>query len=232
MKTYQTTLFLSPKRIDAMINYCNILFVIHTNTDAQNIDDIRICYENILIEDPSSVRGLVNLGAFYQSLTGHDDENKNVCINDDSCDSKNNNNHNDNENNNDKYKIKNDDTKNVNNNNDNDDYDKKIQKNNDNKLKAIDLYNRALLIDVENVMAKHALQTLSGKSENSMNLEYITQLFDSYSFHFDQSLKLLDYKSHLLVAQAVGKYLFYEIPDTEIFEILDTDIFGLDLGAG
>jgi hypothetical protein len=112
-----------------------------------------------------------------------------------------------------------------------------------------------------------------------MNLEYITQLFDSYSFHFDKSLELLDYKSHLLVAQAVGKYLFSNIgqnnignnndkyendndiddgdnnnnngndndsnnddnsysdysvnkTNTDIFEIPDTDIFGLDLGAG
>ena len=40
-----------------------------------------------------------------------------------------------------------------------------------------------------------------------LSKEYVTELFDSYSFHFDHSLQALEYTSHLLVAEAVGEYL-------------------------
>jgi tetratricopeptide (TPR) repeat protein len=189
MKTYQKTLFLSPKRIDAMINYCNILFVIHTNTDdidvskiIKNNDDIRVCYENILLEDPNSVRGLVNLGAFYQSLIDHSHINKNICINEgENC--RNENNHDKNENihnNDDKYNIKGDDIKNNNSNDNNHDDDniENHEKNNDNKVKAVDLYKRALDIDADNVMAKHALQTLTGSFYYfHVNFLYLCHIF-------------------------------------------------------
>ena len=64
------------------------------------------------------------------------------------------------------------------------------------------LYNNALLLDPTNVMAVHAIQSLNNNNNNNNNndnnannnnniitsasKEYIKELFDSYSFHFDQ----------------------------------------------
>lgn len=87
-------------------------------------------------------------------------------------------------------------------------------------LLAIKYYEKALTLDPLNVMAKHGLLSLNNlglnnqKNQNSekdlkngLNQNYITELFDSYSFHFENSLLLLDYQSHNLVAKSVGKYI-------------------------
>ena len=87
-------------------------------------------------------------------------------------------------------------------------------------LLAIKYYEKALILDPLNVMAKHGLLSLnniginSQKNQNSendlkngLNQNYIIELFDSYSFHFENSLLLLDYQSHNLVAKSVGKYI-------------------------
>jgi len=78
------------------------------------------------------------------------------------------------------------------------------------ELEAIALYKRALAIEPTNAMALHGLRSLlllSGDDDASrqgdgMDSEYVSQLFDSYSFHFEQSLQLLQYQSHLSVANA------------------------------
>jgi predicted TPR repeat methyltransferase len=78
------------------------------------------------------------------------------------------------------------------------------------ELEAIALYKRALAVEPTNAMALHGLRSLlllSGDDDASrqgggMDSEYVSQLFDSYSFHFEQSLLLLQYQSHLSVANA------------------------------
>lgn len=78
------------------------------------------------------------------------------------------------------------------------------------ELEAIALYKRALEEEPTNAMALHGLRSLlllSGDDDASregegMDSEYVSQLFDSYSFHFEQSLQLLQYQSHLSVANA------------------------------
>jgi len=76
------------------------------------------------------------------------------------------------------------------------------------ELEAISLYQRALAEDPVNVMALHGLRSLLSDDastegeENNMDSQYVSQLFDSYSFHFEQSLQLLQYQSHLSVANA------------------------------
>lgn len=78
------------------------------------------------------------------------------------------------------------------------------------ELEAIALYKRALAVESTNAMALHGLRSLlllsgdddASRQEGGMDSEYVSQLFDSYSFHFEQSLQLLQYQSHLSVANA------------------------------
>ena len=66
-----------------------------------------------------------------------------------------------------------------------------------------------------------------------LSTEYVTELFDSYSFHFDTSLQALEYTSHLLVAEAVGEYLYVRAPlPSQIQDAPSQMYLGLDLGAG
>jgi predicted TPR repeat methyltransferase len=73
--------------------------------------------------------------------------------------------------------------------------------------KALELYEKALTLDPNNVFAKHGLRALSGEDvTNEMSKEYVKELFDSYSYHFEHSLMSLKYVTHTLVAEMVSKY--------------------------
>lgn len=109
--------------------------------------------------------------------------------------------------------------------------------------KAIELYQKALKLDPKNAMAKHALAALvvdtdtgagsTSSKTKEMDSEYVRDLFDSYSFHFDVSLLVdLQYKSHLLVANSIASY-YRDI--SHIIPSCDSDSPApriLDLGAG
>jgi hypothetical protein len=104
---------------------------------------------------------------------------------------------------------------------------KNAEENNQKLASAVKLYERALVIEPSNVMARHGLSSISLSSLSSLSPHpqedteepndieveggfdpaYVTELFDSYSFHFEKSLEQLEYRSHLLVARAVGQYL-------------------------
>jgi predicted TPR repeat methyltransferase len=160
LNSYDKVIKLNGMHLPSKLNKCNILF-------ASGGSNVEICYLDILSIDETYVRGIVNLGAYYQSLN--------------------------------------------------------------NDLLAIKYYEKALLLDPTNVMAMHGITSLkitkSNDKENRENENYIkngldsnyvTELFDSYSFHFENSLLSLDYKSHVIVGNAVGKYLNSWVTDSMI----------------
>ena len=146
--------------LPSKLNKCNILF-------ASGGSNVEKCYLDILSIDETYVRGIVNLGAYYQSLN--------------------------------------------------------------NEISAIKYYERALLLDPTNVMATHGITSLKitknsdeenrengNYIKNGLDSNYVTELFDSYSFHFENSLLSLDYKSHVVVGNAVGKYSNSWVTDSMI----------------
>jgi len=92
----------------------------------------------------------------------------------------------------------------------------------------IRLYEKALEIEPHNVMAIKALQALNGNDneDSSLDSTYVRELFDSYSYIFEDSLSKLKYNSHELVAQAVKKYMFYSYSSSH------STVHILDLGCG
>jgi tetratricopeptide (TPR) repeat protein len=73
--------------------------------------------------------------------------------------------------------------------------------------KAAALYMKALEINPENAIATHALGALQGEKLEGASLDYLSELFDSYSATFDASLHALEYKSPELMRRAVDWYL-------------------------
>jgi len=73
--------------------------------------------------------------------------------------------------------------------------------------KAAALYMKALEINPENAIAIHALGALQGEKLEGASLDYLSELFDSYSATFDASLHALEYKSPELMRRAVDRYL-------------------------
>lgn len=85
--------------------------------------------------------------------------------------------------------------------------------------RAAELYAAALEIDPANRMARHGLQSLRQPDLGGLDIgdrdtsapdtadpEYVRELFDSYSFHFEKSLAMLNYSSHLLVAELLSQF--------------------------
>ena len=206
LDSYKLVNEIQPNHTNSKLNYCNILFVFHdnerghiryddikndnsnnnnnnnnnikndnnndnssNNENNNNYNRIEKCYQDVLVLDSTYVRGIVNLGAYYQSMN--------------------------------------------------------------NATYAIKYYKEALILDPLNSLAKHGLLSLRITEMNEINLNgnailggndgnyhqnseklyekldenYVSELFDSYSFHFEESLKNLKYQSHLLVAAAVGE---------------------------
>lgn len=112
------------------------------------------------------------------------------------------------------------------------------------ELEAIALYKRALAEEPTNAMALHGLRSLlllSGDDDASrdgdgMDSEYVSQLFDSYSFHFEQSLQTLQYQSHLSVANATVDSIQGRFIDNSISGITSRStrlpLRIIDVGAG
>jgi predicted TPR repeat methyltransferase len=73
--------------------------------------------------------------------------------------------------------------------------------------KAAALYMKALEVNPENAIATHALGALQGEKLEGASLDYLSELFDSYSATFDASLHALEYKSPELLRRAVDGYL-------------------------
>lgn len=94
--------------------------------------------------------------------------------------------------------------------------------------KAIALFQQVISLEPDNIMAKHGLASLTQNTTDaaiSLSNQYVKELFDSYSFHFDNSLlNNLQYKSHKVIANAVVMNL-RAISDYKVLNILD-------LGAG
>jgi len=88
--------------------------------------------------------------------------------------------------------------------------------------KIINLYEKALEIEPNNIMATKALQALKGNhnEDSSLDSTYVRELFDSYSYIFEDSLSKLKYNSHELVAEAVKKFAHY-LDSSDILQILD-----------
>ena len=94
----------------------------------------------------------------------------------------------------------------------------------------------------ENEENEEAVQSTDDDAVVALDPAYVRELFDSYSFHFDQSLAQLEYRSHLLVGKAVGRYLHLDEGDggseggggqgTGDGTGDDGMILGVDLGAG
>ena len=98
--------------------------------------------------------------------------------------------------------------------------------------RAVDLYLAALEIDPSNRMAKHGLKALrshhastiiddSSNDYSNLDPEYVRELFDSYSFHFETSLRSLNYSSHILISDLLMEYLSSNEIAQRSFEILD-----------
>lgn len=102
---------------------------------------------------------------------------------------------------------------------------------------ALRLFQQALVLEPDNVMAQHGLTSLQPSTDTSkeMNSKYVADLFDSYSFHFESSLASLQYQSHHLVVDELfrlnsHRFLALQTINTEITNTQPLHI--LDLGAG
>ena len=73
--------------------------------------------------------------------------------------------------------------------------------------KAAAAYVKALETNPENAIARHALGALQGEKLDGASLDYLAQLFDSYSATFDASLHALEYRSPELLRRAVDAFL-------------------------
>ena len=71
---------------------------------------------------------------------------------------------------------------------------------------AIALYRAALALDPGNTLARHSLAALTGENYEQPPLSYISELFDSYSFFFDESLHSLAYVAPQLIIEAIQPY--------------------------
>jgi predicted TPR repeat methyltransferase len=102
--------------------------------------------------------------------------------------------------------------------------------------RATQLYSAALDIDPTNRMALHGLRSLTASVESNntdsnngedegMDVEYVRELFDSYSFHFDSSLRSLNYSAPWLVASLLADHLAELPSEPSVLSVLD-------LGAG
>ena len=89
---------------------------------------------------------------------------------------------------------------------------------------SISLYETALELDPDNIMAQHGLSSLTGANVRALQQDYVRELFDSYSFHFEHSLSSLNYRSHELISAKIANITYSNTP-----EVL---IRILDLGAG
>lgn len=88
--------------------------------------------------------------------------------------------------------------------------------------KVKELYEKALAIEPSNFLASKALKALSGENADSnLDSNYVKELFDSYSYIFEDSLMNLKYNSHELIANFLTLYS----KDMETHHLLD-------LGAG
>ncbi len=95
-----------------------------------------------------------------------------------------------------------------------------LQKNLD---RARELYGRVIELDPDRQSAQHMYAALSGKVTQPPSQEYVRELFDQYSEHFEENLlKDLEYNTYCILRQAV--------------EVLDEKKsryeHGLDLGCG
>eukprot|EP01038_Epipyxis_sp_PR26KG_P016918 gene16918-23219_t len=214
---YKETLELNPKHIEARINYCNILYSL------EMFDNAEICYLDVLSIQPDYVRALINLASLYSRSFGnmYNFMNQNKCTERDNCE------------------------------------DIDISNNKIVIEKALLLYTQALSLDPTNPMAKHglkslkaAISTLNNKSNNndidkltydeSNDLDYIRELFDSYSFQFDSSLSKLNYSTPHFIANALQKHIHFIFPyflnkknDDNINNNVDNHAMRiLDLGSG
>lgn len=70
----------------------------------------------------------------------------------------------------------------------------------------IHMYEHALALDPTNRMARNALNAISSDSNDELEKEYIAELFDSYSFTFEQSLMNLNYTSHIVVGNTISQH--------------------------
>ncbi len=68
-------------------------------------------------------------------------------------------------------------------------------------------YVKALDVNPQNPLARHALGALQGEKLDGASLDYLAQLFDSYSATFDASLHALEYKAPELLRRAVDTHL-------------------------
>ena len=93
-------------------------------------------------------------------------------------------------------------------------------------------YKQALSLEPGNVMAQHGLRSVTGgegdAQRRDIKAEYVAELFDSYSFHFDDSLAQLQYRAHSLVAEAALKWLLSSHKGTA----LKARVAVADLGCG
>jgi len=93
-------------------------------------------------------------------------------------------------------------------------------------------YKQALSLDPSNIMAQHGLRSVTGGEgearRGDLKAEYVAELFDSYSFHFDESLAQLQYRAHTLVAEAAMRHLLS--PKTGV--TLKARVSVADLGCG
>lgn len=83
---------------------------------------------------------------------------------------------------------------------------------------AIKGYKKLLLVEPQNLSADHMLAALTGEKRSSAPVEYICDVFDSYSAHYEDSLvNKLQYnvpeKLRLLVEQTSGKASFDKVLD-------------------
>ena len=228
MQLYKAVLKQDPLHIESRLNTCNILYAMERLGAAEQ------CYEDVLKVDPTYVRGLVNLAAFYSAtaelLDGNDDfiDGGGCTSGSDDEDSRGdgemeiqaapinsgtyattttggNRKHRSCINQREKLAI--------------DLYREALRFKPDDvmalhALKAL----QSSCGEADYASASVSDSSISGNTDGlsslgrdsivkpEMSTNYVSELFDSYSFHFEQSLQKLHYQSHELVAAAVNEY--------------------------
>jgi predicted TPR repeat methyltransferase len=209
---YQHTLLISPTHREARLNLCNVWF-------AQGDTRTEHCYQQVVADNPLFVRAIVNLAAYYQATLPVSEPTSVPALSASSSTSSN------------EQQKENDQER------ERDRVQKQAQRALSlyQQALAMDPHNTMARHGVASIKqlithpttktgtntdTAHSVPLInSGTASDpltgsdtviesvSLDPAYVRELFDSYSFHFDQSLAQLEYRSHLLVGEAVGRYI-------------------------
>ena len=96
-----------------------------------------------------------------------------------------------------------------------------------NKKEAMAAYQRALELNPDNTLVRHAVNSLAGHTTDKAPAEYVKTLFDEYADNFDEHLTAqLEYNTPKLIKKIFTEYLESSCSSCKLFN------YAVDLGCG